>query len=208
MNGRASSPTRTGRSAMKRCSRRSPTGCARSSATRSPTRCSTTSGRGRCRRRGEADALGLRFALARREIEAEWGVANLEVPLGLVCQTDSFLWFASHLLAQLPRYQQVHNDCLAEYRAAHRIRSRHHPGRRSRQDRTTGWRRHSGSGGPSSRGGGPCWPVSVRGWWNCGSRARTTSWSSFPWRRRARRVARSSGCGSCPPSRSACAPGR
>jgi hypothetical protein len=79
------------------------------------------------RRGGEVDAVGLRFALARREIEAEWGITNLELPLGQLCQTDSFLWFASHLIAQLPRYQEVHNACLAEYRAAHRIRSRHHP---------------------------------------------------------------------------------
>ncbi len=78
-------------------------------------------------RRGEADTLGLRFALARRELEESWGVSNLEVPLGAVCQSEGFLWFASHLIAQLPRYQEVHNTCLAEYRAAHHIRSRHHP---------------------------------------------------------------------------------
>jgi hypothetical protein len=79
------------------------------------------------RRQGEVDAVGLRLALARRELEAAWGISNLEVPLGLVCQTEGFLWFAAHLLAQLPRYHEVHNRCLAEYRAAHRIRSRHHP---------------------------------------------------------------------------------
>lgn len=79
------------------------------------------------RRGAEVDAVGLRFSLARREIEASWGVSNLELPLGLLCQSDSFLWFASHLIAQLPRYQEVHNTCLTEYRAAHHIRSRHHP---------------------------------------------------------------------------------
>jgi hypothetical protein len=79
------------------------------------------------RRRGEVAGVGLRFALARREIEASWGASNLEVPLSVVCQTDSFLWFASHLIAQLPRYQAVHNECLERYRAAHHIRSRHHP---------------------------------------------------------------------------------
>jgi hypothetical protein len=79
------------------------------------------------RRRFEENAVGMRFSLARREIEAAWGASNLELPLGSLCRTDSFLWFASHLIAQLPRYQQVHNACLAEYRAEHRIRSRHHP---------------------------------------------------------------------------------
>ncbi len=78
-------------------------------------------------RRGETDRLGLRFALARRETEESWGVTNLELPLGVLCQTEGFLWFATHLIAQLPRYHEVHNTCLAEYRAAHRIRSRNHP---------------------------------------------------------------------------------
>ena len=57
------------------------------------------------RRRDEARTHGMRFSLARREIEATWGVANLEVPLSEVCQTDGFYWFVSHLLAQLPRYR-------------------------------------------------------------------------------------------------------
>jgi hypothetical protein len=79
------------------------------------------------RRRADSAAHGIRFALARRELEESWGVQNLEVPLSEVCQTDGFYWFVSHLLAQLPRYLQVHNEALDSYRAAHRIRSEHHP---------------------------------------------------------------------------------
>jgi hypothetical protein len=79
------------------------------------------------RRRTQVDSMGLILSLARRELEQSWGISNLEVPLGAVCQSDSFLWFAAHLLAQLPRYRDVHNTCLSEYRTAHRIRSRHHP---------------------------------------------------------------------------------
>jgi hypothetical protein len=78
-------------------------------------------------RRGESQTAGLRFALARREVEAEWGCSNLEVPLGAICQTDGFLWFVAHLLAQLPRYHAIHNAALALYRAVHGIRSRNHP---------------------------------------------------------------------------------
>jgi hypothetical protein len=78
-------------------------------------------------RRQETRSHGMRFSLARREIEASWGVTNLEVPLSEVCQTDGFYWFVSHLLAELPRYVQVHNDALSEYRAIHGIRSRNHP---------------------------------------------------------------------------------
>lgn len=79
------------------------------------------------RRRLETDRLGLRFATARRELEARWGAHNLEVPLGDVCETEAFLWFASHILARLPHFQEVHNYALARYRSAYRIRSKHHP---------------------------------------------------------------------------------
>ena len=73
------------------------------------------------------DRIGLRFSVARRAVEASWGVHNLEVPLSAVCETEAFAWFVCHLLAQLPRYQKIHNTALLEYRAAHGIRSRHHP---------------------------------------------------------------------------------
>ena len=79
------------------------------------------------KRRAESSVVGTRFSLARRELEAAWGISNLEVPLSEVCQTDGFFWFASHILAQLPRYRQVYNDTLTEYREAHGIRSKHHP---------------------------------------------------------------------------------
>jgi hypothetical protein len=78
-------------------------------------------------RGAETAMLGLRFALARRALEASWGIANLEVPLGTVCRCEGFLWFVAHLLAHLPRYRQIHNSALAAYRAAHHIRSKNHP---------------------------------------------------------------------------------
>jgi hypothetical protein len=77
--------------------------------------------------RALTDRIGLRFAMARRGLEAAWGVHNFEVPLSTVCETEGFLWFASHLLAHLPRFQQIHNDALNRYRALYKIRSRHHP---------------------------------------------------------------------------------
>jgi len=79
------------------------------------------------RRAGETDRVGLRFALARREVEAEWGARNIEVPIGAVCESEAFLWFACHVLAQLPRFQATHNAALARYRATYGIRSKHHP---------------------------------------------------------------------------------
>jgi hypothetical protein len=77
--------------------------------------------------RGVTDRLGVRIALARHALEASWGVQNHEVPLSAVCETEAFLWFAAHVLAQLPRFQQIHNEELAAYRALYGIRSRHHP---------------------------------------------------------------------------------
>jgi hypothetical protein len=77
--------------------------------------------------RERTDRTGLRFALARRELEADWGARNWEAPLSALCETESFLWFASHLLAQLDRFQEVHNAALARYRKLYKIRSTHHP---------------------------------------------------------------------------------
>lgn len=71
--------------------------------------------------------LGLCLALARREVEASWSVHNLEIPLSRLCQTDGFYRFAAHILAQLPRFQEIHNQALTEYRKLYKIRSTHHP---------------------------------------------------------------------------------
>ncbi len=77
--------------------------------------------------RVRTDRFGLRFAVARRMLEASWGVANLEVPMSAVCETEGFLWFVCHVLAHLPRFQKVHNAALDAYRALYGIRSRNHP---------------------------------------------------------------------------------
>ena len=64
---------------------------------------------------------------ARHRQERRWGLANLELPISRLCETEPFLWFASHLLAQLPRFRECHNRVLEEYRTLNRVRSRHHP---------------------------------------------------------------------------------
>ncbi len=73
------------------------------------------------------DLLGLRFAAARHAYEKELGLGTAEIPLSSVCDTEAFHWFVCHLLAQLPRFQEVHNQALAEYRSLYHLRSRHHP---------------------------------------------------------------------------------
>jgi hypothetical protein len=71
--------------------------------------------------------LSERIAGARRTIEAAWGCHNLELPVGRLCQTEGFHWFACHLLAQLARFRDEYNQLLDDYRRRHRIRSHNHP---------------------------------------------------------------------------------
>lgn len=71
--------------------------------------------------------LGRCLAEARHRLEGDWGQHTWEVPLSAVCQSAAFARFACHLLAELPRFQQVHNTALHEYRRVNRVRSRAHP---------------------------------------------------------------------------------
>jgi hypothetical protein len=71
--------------------------------------------------------LGERFAAARRALERRWGCHNFEVPVSALCRTESFAWFACHLLADLPRFHVLYNECLIAYRRRYGIRSHNHP---------------------------------------------------------------------------------
>ncbi len=71
--------------------------------------------------------LGASLAQARHQLEGEWGLETLELPQSRVCQTEAFAWFAAHVLAHLPRFWDVYNDAVHEYRRVYRIRSAVHP---------------------------------------------------------------------------------
>jgi hypothetical protein len=75
----------------------------------------------------EGASLGACLAQARHILEGRWGLETLEVPQSRVCQGESFCWFAVHLLAQLPRFREIHNQALAEYRRVHKLRSAAQP---------------------------------------------------------------------------------
>jgi hypothetical protein len=64
---------------------------------------------------------------ARHRQERRWGLANLELPISRLCVTEPFLWFASHVLAHLPRFSECHNAVLHAYRRVNHVRSRNHP---------------------------------------------------------------------------------
>jgi hypothetical protein len=49
------------------------------------------------------------------------------VPLSTLCRTEAFGWFFLHVLAELGRFHEIHNACLAEYRQLYGLRSRSHP---------------------------------------------------------------------------------
>lgn len=72
-------------------------------------------------------SLGGVIGRARHQLEMQWGSKTLEVPLSVLTDTPSFRWFASHLLAHLPRLWDVYNSSLRDYRQAHHLRSRSHP---------------------------------------------------------------------------------
>jgi hypothetical protein len=49
------------------------------------------------------------------------------VPVSRLCRTEPFVWFASHLLSELPRFHALYNDVVRAYRRRHGLRSRSHP---------------------------------------------------------------------------------
>jgi hypothetical protein len=71
--------------------------------------------------------LGCCFAAARRALERRWGCHNFEVPVSAVCATEPFARFACDLLTALSQFRQVHNDTLAAYRRANKVRSGSRP---------------------------------------------------------------------------------
>ncbi|TWT36815.1 hypothetical protein KOR34_17600 [Posidoniimonas corsicana] len=67
--------------------------------------------------------LGAAFCSARHTLEREWGLDTAEAPISAVCDSSPFRWFALDLLLRLDDFHAAHNQALAEYRAAHKIRT-------------------------------------------------------------------------------------
>lgn len=74
-----------------------------------------------------SEGLAECLTAARAHCERGWGAGNLELRVSRMCSLEPFLWFASHLLAHLPKLHTIYNEALAEYRMANRVRSRTHP---------------------------------------------------------------------------------
>ncbi len=75
----------------------------------------------------ETGNIGRALARGRHLLEEQWGIHNLDLPLSTICNSNSFCWFLAGILLQLPRFWEVHNSSLEEFRQLYRIRSKSHP---------------------------------------------------------------------------------
>ncbi len=71
--------------------------------------------------------LGQVLAESRHQLEYQWGVRSLEVPLSELCKRQAFRLFAGHLLAGADSLHAMYNDEIREYRRVRRLRSKSHP---------------------------------------------------------------------------------
>ncbi|MBU6391361.1 MAG: hypothetical protein KGQ83_03905 [Planctomycetes bacterium] len=76
--------------------------------------------------RGCVDMVGL-LTSARSELEEDFSIANFEVPVSWMCDTDGFYHFFLHILYNADRFLKIYNKKLAEYRSVHKIRSKANP---------------------------------------------------------------------------------
>jgi len=75
----------------------------------------------------DSSNLGQAIAQARHRLELQWGNRSLCLPQSQICQTNSFRWFAAHLLANASQFRSAYNGALTEYRHEHRLRNHAQP---------------------------------------------------------------------------------
>ena len=63
----------------------------------------------------------------RSNLEASRGLTNLELPISRLAETESFFRFVCHLLVNIERFHEVHNQTLVDYRHRNGLRSKTHP---------------------------------------------------------------------------------
>ncbi|HHT9129075.1 MAG TPA: hypothetical protein ACFYEE_10010 [Candidatus Wujingus californicus] len=77
-------------------------------------------------KQGCVDMVSL-LTCARKILEKEFGIYNLEIPVSLMSDSDSFNCFILHFLCNAERFAKIYNEKLAEYRNLHKIRSKVNP---------------------------------------------------------------------------------
>ena len=71
----------------------------------------------------KAGSLGEAQGIARRRLEAELGLENLELTVSRLADSDAFRLFAAEMLLRHEAFFHAYNDSLAEYRRVYRERS-------------------------------------------------------------------------------------
>lgn len=84
-------------------------------------------------------SLGDRFVTARSHFERAWGGTVPTVTVSALSRTAAFRGFASHVLADLPRFVAVHNAAVRDYRLRAKLKSRTHPVPELRHDEAPFW---------------------------------------------------------------------
>ena len=72
-------------------------------------------------------ALPASIAAGRHRLEQTFGLGTLELPVSRMSTSESFARFVQRLASEASRFIEIHNQALAEYRKANRVRSRSHP---------------------------------------------------------------------------------
>lgn len=67
------------------------------------------------------------LTVGRKQVEWQWGVKNLELPISKMCELKSFDCFMHHILSNLDSFVKTHNEILKQYRELNRIHSQSHP---------------------------------------------------------------------------------
>lgn len=75
----------------------------------------------------KTNQIAFLLTAARVEHEHHWGIANLELPVSLLCQTEPFLLFAQSLIQRHEEFFQSYNEAVHWYRRTYKIRNHRHP---------------------------------------------------------------------------------
>jgi len=75
----------------------------------------------------ETNLLGIAVARARHQLEQQWGLRSLEVPLSRLCRQSAFRSFVQDWLQRFEDLYHIYNRELAAFRQEQHIRSRMHP---------------------------------------------------------------------------------
>jgi len=75
----------------------------------------------------ESESLVFCLAGARRALEEEFGIYNLEVPLSAISNSQFFIHFFLEVVRRAEEYACIYNETLDEYRSQYGIKTENHP---------------------------------------------------------------------------------